>query len=88
MSYRDLARARQRKAFTLVREQHAITASRLERSNTALYNLMHKRPSWEIGDWVWIYNSVSTIRQGTDRASNATALKTKLSLNWTGPFQI
>ena len=85
MSYHDLSRARQRKAFTLVREQHAITVSRLERSNTALYNLMHKRPSWKIGDWVWIYNSLSTIRQG---APNATVLKTKLSLNWTGPFKM
>ena len=88
MSYHALARARQRKAFTLVREQHAINASRIERSNTALYNLMHKRPTWKVGDWVWVYNSQSTIRQGTDRSANETALKTKLSLNWTGPFKI
>ena len=88
MSYHDLARARQRKAFTLVREQNAINASRIERSNTALYNVVHKRPTWKVGDWVWIYNSLSTVRQGVNRAANETALKTKLSLNWTGPFKI
>ena len=50
--------------------------------------MIHKRPSWKIGDWVWVYNSLSTIRQGTDRAPNATVLKTKLSLNWTGPSKL
>lgn len=88
MSSHDLARARQRKAFTVVRELDAINTSRLERSNTALHNLTHNRPNWKVGDWVWIYNSLLTIRQGADRAVNATVLKTKSSLNWTGPFEI
>lgn len=43
---------------------------------------------------MWIYNSASTITQGSkvgptaSTDADATVLKVKLSLNWTGPFKI
>lgn len=42
--HHDLARPRQRKPYTLMREQHAINPSRLERSATALCSSMHRLP--------------------------------------------
>ena len=88
LDYCNLIRDRQQQAYDLVREQNAITASRIARSNTALDDVLHKRPVWRIGDWVWIYNSESTIRQGSSRKTEDKILKAKLSLNWTGPFKI
>ena len=47
-----------------------------------------------MGDWVWIYYLASTITQGpkvgptASTDADATVLKVKLSLNWTGPFKI
>ena len=43
---------------------------------------------------MWVYNSASTIKQGSKPGAtaasdaDATVLKVKLSLNWTGPFKI
>ena len=45
-------------------------------------------PPFTVGDWSWVYNSTSTIRQGAKKDTDATVLKTKLSLNWNGPFKI
>lgn len=40
------------------------------------------------GGWAWIYSFASTIRQGASKVPNAMVLKTNLSLNWNGPFDI
>ena len=45
-------------------------------------------PPFSVGGWSWVYNSASTIRQGVKKGTDATVLKTKLSLNWNGPFKI
>ena len=37
---------------------------------------------------MWVYNTAATIREGAKAGTGAKVLKTKLSLNWTGPFKI
>ena len=75
LEYCDLAADRQRRAYALVREQHAITVSRVERRNSALSDAFKQRPSYTIGSWVWIYNTAATIRQGAKSGTGAKVLK-------------
>jgi hypothetical protein len=94
LEYCNLAAERQRRSYELVREQHALTVSRMERRNSTLSDALHKLPVYATGGWVWVYNSAATIRQGSRLGAKARAdadtqvLKEKLSLNWTGPFKI
>ena len=37
---------------------------------------------------MWVYNTAATIREGAKAGTDAKVLKTRLSLNWTGPFKI
>lgn len=50
---------RQRRVHALVREQHTLTVSRMERHNSALSDAIHI-----VCSWVWTYNNVATTRQG------------------------
>ena len=50
--YCDLGADRQRRAYELVREQHKLSVSRIERRNSALSDALHKLPTYAIGDWV------------------------------------
>ena len=89
LEYCDLARDRQRLAYRLVREHHAIESSRIARANHALSDVFHKRPLFTAGSWVWVYNSKLAARQSiSDEDERERALKSKLSLNWTGPFKV
>ena len=88
LEYCDLAAGRQRRAYTLVREQHALNVSRVERRNSVLCDALKQLPIFTIGGWVWVYNTAATIRQGGKSGTDAKVLKEKLSLNWTGPFKI
>ena len=84
----ELAADRQRRAYALVREQHALTVSRAERRNSALSDSLKELPIYAVGGWVWIYNTAATIRQGAKSGTAAKVLKETLSLNWTGLFKI
>ena len=76
LEYCDLAADRQRRAYALVREQHAITVSRVERRNSAVSDAFKQRPTYTICNWVWIYNTASTIRLGAKSGTDAEVLKT------------
>ena len=65
LEYCNLAADRQKRAYDLVREQHALTVSRMDRRISKLSNALHKRPVYSVGGWVWLYNSAATIRQGS-----------------------
>ena len=67
---------------------HAIYVSRPNRRNAPNMNALCRSPPFTVGGWAWIYNSAATIRQGAKKGTDATVLKTKLSLNWIGPFKI
>ena len=49
LEYCDLAADRQRRAYALVREQHALTVSRVERRNSALSDALKQLPIYTIG---------------------------------------
>ena len=88
LEYCDLAADSQRRAYALVREQHALAVSRVERRNSALSDVLKQLLIYVAGGWLWIYNTAATIRQGAKSGTDASVLKEKLSLNWTGPFKI
>ena len=87
-AYCDLAADRQRRSYDIVREQHAITVSRLARRHSTLTDALHKTPAYAAGGWVWVYNTAATIRQGATKDAGGGVLKSKLALNWTGPYKI
>ena len=86
--YINLATDRQQRAYSLVRELHRLTVSRLQRRNAPIIAALLAFPPFSVGGWAWGYNSASTIRQGAKKGIDATVLKTKLSLHWNGPFTI
>ena len=84
--YLDIVREMQQHSFELVQESHLIAMSKLQRSNTKLLAILHKLPNFEVGSWVWIYNSQATVGQGV--GENNSHLMAKLSLNWAGRYKI
>ena len=85
LAYCDLAADRQKRANDIVRAHHALTVTRVNRRNSALADALRPAPNFATGDWAWVYNSASTIRQGVKVDTDAKVLKAKLALNWTGP---
>ena len=81
LAYCDLATARQHRAYDIVREHHALTVSRVERRNSALFDALRAVPKFAVGGWAWVYNTTATIRQGAKTDTDAKVLKAKLSLN-------
>ena len=82
LEYCDLAADRQRRAYALVRQQHALTVSRVELRNSALSDALKQLPIiYTIGGWVWVYNTPETIRQGAKSGTDAKVLKEKLCLS-------
>ena len=59
----DLVRDRQRLAYRLVREHHAIESPCIPHANHALSDVFHKRPLYTAGGWVWVYNGKLAARQ-------------------------
>jgi len=88
LTYINLATDRQQRAYSPVLELYHITTSRLQRRNAPIMAALSASPPFTVGGWAWVYNSASTIRQGAKKDTDATVLKTKLSLNWNGPFKI
>ena len=72
---------RQHCAYDIVREHHALPVSRVERRNSALSDALHPVPKFAVGGWVWVSNTVATIRQGANTDTDAKVLKAKLSIN-------
>ena len=88
LAYCDLATNRQQRAYVIVREHHALTATRVERSNSTLSDALRAVPKFAVGGWVWAYNTATTICQGAQTDTGGKVLKAKLSLNWPGPYEV
>ena len=73
LEYCDLAADRQPQAYSLVRKQHALTISRVERRNSALSDV--QLLIYTVGGWLWIYNTAATIRQGAKSGTDTNILK-------------
>ena len=87
LAYCDLASECQQRANDIVREMHVLTISRVERRNKALSDALRQVPNFVVNNWIWLYNTTSTIRQGAKAGTDAKVLKTKFALNWTGPYK-
>ena len=70
-----------------MREQHALTVTRINSRNSALSDALLRRLKYITGGWVWVYNTAATIRKGLRENADYKVLKEELSLNWTGPFK-
>ena len=66
LAYCDLATDRQQHAYDIAREHNALTVFRAERRNSALSDALRAVPKFAVGGWVWVYNTVATIRQGAN----------------------
>ena len=69
---RDLATDRH--AYDIVREYHALTVSRVERSNSALSDALRAVLKFAVGGWAWVYNTAATIHRGAKTDTDAKAL--------------
>ena len=83
-----MASDQQQRANDIVRKHDALTASRVNRQNSALTDALRPAPKFAVGGWAWVYNSASTIHQGVKANTDAKVLKAKLALNWTVPYKV
>ena len=81
LAYCDLAIDRQKRANDIVRAHHALAVSRVNRRNSALADALRPAPNFATGDWAWVCNSASTIRQCVKANTDAKVLKAKLALS-------
>ena len=88
LAHCDLTTDRLQRAYDIVCEHHDLTVSRVEHHNSALSDALRPVPKFTVGDWVWVYNTAGTIRQGAKTDTDAKVLKAKLSLNWTGLYKV
>ena len=61
--YLELMRDRQVKAYESVKEEDGLIKARHEANNERLAELINRRPKFEVGDWVWVYDDKSTINR-------------------------
>ena len=59
----------------------ASTVSRVERRNPALSDALRQVPNFVVGNYVWLYDTASTIRQGPKAGTDAKVLKTEFAEN-------
>ena len=88
LEYCDLAADHQPRTYALVHKPRALTISRTERRHSALSDALKQLLIYNVGGWVWTYNTVATIHQGAKSGTDAKVIKEKLSLDWMGLFQI
>ena len=95
MDYLELTRDRQVKAYKLVRDEDRIIKARREANNEHLAELFNRRPTFRVGDWVWVYDDNGAITGGrkhvletseADFRSKKFALTAKLAQCWTGTY--
>ena len=88
LAYCDLVSERQQRAKGIVGEMRSLTVPCVERQNSALSDALRQVPDFVVGNWVWLYDMASTVRQGAKAGTDAKVLNTKFALNWTGPCKI
>ena len=85
------------KAYELVKEEDRPIKARHEANDEHLAELISRRPKFEVGDWVWVYDDKRTITGGgkhelktseADFRSKKFALTAKRAQCWTGPYKI
>ena len=97
LDYLELMRDRQVKAYELVKEEDRLIKARHEANNKHLAEPINRRPKFEVGGWVWVYDGKRTITGGgkhvlktseADFRSKKFTSTAKLAQCWTGPYKI
>ena len=88
LAYCDLATDRQQCANDIVRKNHALTVSHVNRRNSTLVDALRPAPKFAADGWAWVYHSASTIHQGVRANTDAKVIKDERALSWTGPYKI
>ena len=90
LEYLQLMRDRQVKAYDLVKQEDYLIKSKHEANNEDLEESLHRRPKWEVGDWVFVYDAKGTIMAGGNavRDGGSSAISAKFSHSWKGPYKI
>ena len=87
LEYCNFAVDRHKRAYELVREQHSLNVSRMERRNAKLSDALYQRPRYNMTSAVGCGCTIQRLRPA--KAQNKDPrFKAKISLNWTGPFKI
>ena len=76
-----------------MREIDRMTKEKHRQKNAKIDDIMHKRPVYEVGQWVWVYDEQHTLATATgqralDKEAIEQRIKTKLANKWTGPYNI
>ena len=84
---------KQQAAYRLVIESNRSTKEKHRENNSKIDDIMHKRPVYEVGQWVWVYDVQHTLPTATGQKSlHKEAIeersKAKSVNKWTGPFKI
>lgn len=61
---------RRRLAYDVVRERNQVNLAQANGTNATLDALIHERPIWEVGAWMWVYNDVQPVRRGVSAEKN------------------
>lgn len=93
LDYLQLMKERQVKAYRLVVESDRLTKEKHRANNEQIDNTITKRPAFEVGNWVWIYDVQHTLSTATgdpklDKNAIQQRIKAKLANKWTGPFKV
>ena len=93
MDYLQLLRGKQQAAYRLVIENNRLTKEKHRENNSKIDDIMHKRPVYVVGQWVWVYDvqhtlSTATSQKPLDKEAIEECIKAKLANKWTGPFKI
>lgn len=60
----DSIRDRQIRAYELVRQEDKLIKAKHEADNAKLISIVHRRPKFESGEWVWIYDDKIMVTVG------------------------
>ena len=93
MDYLQLIKDKQQAAYRLVIESDRLTNEKHREDNSKIDDIMHKRPAYEVGQWVRVYDVQHTLSTGTgytllDKEAIEERIAAKFANKWTDPFKI
>ena len=93
LDYLQLMRDKRHEALNFGRESDRMIKKKHRQNNAKIADIMHKRPVYEVGQWMWVYNEQHTLKAATgqrvlDKEAIKQRIKVKLANMRTGPYKI
>lgn len=93
MDYLKSLGTRQPDAYRLVAEGDRLKKKRHRAANEQIINAVRKRPVYEVGQWMWVYDDQHTLAtavgdKGADALAVQRRIKGKLANEWVGPCKV